>query len=205
MRIKNWELSVKIVTYIKIGIALVVVVLLVVGFFWLKGLTKDDHITIGTDNRIELTPTQIQSMKAIGEWEFLSVSAEEMVDTVRKGIFRDDELVRIYYGTLRLGLNMHRLQQGWIKTEGDSVTMTLPKIGLLDKDFIDEARTKPFFESGKWKPEDRDALYRKAYRQMMNHCLTQENLQAAEHNAEEQLRNMMRSMGVANVRITFER
>ena len=205
MRIKNWELSVKIVTYIKIGIALVVVVLLVVGFFWLKGLTKGDHITIGTDNRIELTPTQIQSMKAIGEWEFLSVSAEEMVDTVRKGIFRDDELVRIYYGTLRLGLNMHRLQQGWIKTEGDSVTMTLPKIGLLDKDFIDEARTKPFFESGKWKPEDRDALYRKAYRQMMNHCLTQENLQAAEHNAEEQLRNMMRSMGVANVKVTFER
>jgi hypothetical protein len=196
---------VKIVTYIKIGIALVVVVLLVVGFFWLKGLTEGDHITIGTDNRIELTPTQIQSMKAIGEWEFLSVSAEEMVDTVRKGIFRDDELVRIYYGTLRLGLNMHRLQQGWIKTEGDSVTMTLPKIGLLDKDFIDEARTKPFFESGKWKPEDRDALYRKAYRQMMNHCLTQENLQAAEHNAEEQLRNMMRSMGVANVRITFEK
>lgn len=195
----------KIVTYIKIGIALVVVVLLVVGFFWLKGLTKGDHITIGTDNRIELTPTQIQSMKAIGEWEFLSVSAEEMVDTVRKGIFRDDELVRIYYGTLRLGLNMHRLQQGWIKTEGDSVTMTLPKIGLLDKDFIDEARTKPFFESGKWKPEDRDALYRKAYTQMMNHCLTQENLQAAEHNAEEQLRNMMRSMGISNVRITFER
>ena len=198
-------MSVKIVTYIKIGIALVVVVLLVVGFFWLKGLTKDDHITIGTDNRIELTPTQIQSMKAIGEWEFLSVSAEEMVDTVRKGIFRDDELVRIYYGTLRLGLNMHRLQQGWIKAEGDSVTMTLPKIGLLDKEFIDEARTKPFFESGKWKPEDRDALYRKAYRQMMNHCLTQENLQAAEHNAEEQLRNMMRSMGVANVKVTFER
>lgn len=195
----------KIVTYIKIGIALVVVVLLVVGFFWLKGLTKGDHITIGTDNRIELTPTQIQSMKAIGEWEFLSVSAEEMVDTVRKGIFRDDELVRIYYGTLRLGLNMHRLQQGWIKAEGDSVAMTLPKIGLLDKDFIDEARTKPFFESGKWKPEDRDALYRKAYTQMMNHCLTQENLQAAEHNAEEQLRNMMRSMGFSNVRITFEK
>ena len=195
----------KIVTYIKIGIALVVVVLLVVGFFWLKGLTKGDHITIGTDNRIELTPTQIQSMKAIGEWEFLSVSAEEMVDTVRKGIFRDDELVRIYYGTLRLGLNMHRLQQGWIKVEGDSVAMTLPKIGLLDKDFIDEARTKPFFESGKWKPEERDALYREAYTPKMNHCLTQENLQAAEHNAEEQLRNMMRPMGISNVRITFER
>ena len=195
----------RVFTYIKIGIALVVIGLVIVGFFWLKGLTKGDHITLGADNRIELTPTQIQSMKAIGEWEFLSVSAEELVDTVRKGLFKDDELVRIYYGTLRLGLNMHRLQQGWIKAEGDSVAMTLPKIGLLDKDFIDEARTKPFFESGKWKPEDRDALYRKAYRQMMSHCLTPENLQAAEHNAEEQLRNMMRSMGVANVRITFEK
>ena len=182
-----------------------VVIAVVAGFLWLRNVTKGDHISLGTDNRIELTPTQIQSMKAIGEWEFLSVSAEELVDTVRKGLFKDDELVRIYYGTLRLGLNMHRLQQGWIKAEGDSVAMTLPKIGLLDKDFIDEARTKPFFESGKWKPEDRDALYRKAYTQMMNHCMTQENLLAAEHNAEEQLRNMMRSMGFSNVRITFER
>ena len=168
----------KIVTYIKIGIALVVVVLLVAGFFWLRSATEGDHISFGADNHIELTPTQIQSMKAIGEWEFLSVSAEELVDTVRKGIFKDDELVRIYYGTLR--------------------------IGLLDKDFIDEARTRPFFESGKWKPEDRDALYKKAYRQMMSHGMTQENLQAAEHNAEEQLRQMMRSMGFTNVRIRFE-
>ena len=195
----------KVVTYIKLGIAVVVVIAVVAGFLWLRNVTKGDHISLGTDNRIELTPTQIQSMKAIGEWEFLSVSAEELVDTVRKGLFKDDELVRIYYGTLRLGLNMHRLQQGWIKAEGDSVAMTLPKIGLLDKDFIDEARTKPFFESGKWKPEDRDALYRKAYTQMMNHCMTQENLLAAEHNAEEQLRNMMRSMGFSNVRITFEK
>ena len=182
-----------------------VVITVVAGFLWLRNVTKGDHISLGTDNRIELTPTQIQSMKAIGEWEFLSVSAEELVDTVRKGLFKDDELVRIYYGTLRLGLNMHRLQQGWIKAEGDSVAMTLPKIGLLDKDFIDEARTKPFFESGKWKPEDRDALYRTAYTQMMNHCMTQENLMAAEHNAEEQLRSMMRSMGFSNVRITFEK
>ena len=151
------------------------------GFFWLRSATEGDHISFGADNHIELTPTQIQSMKAIGEWEFLSVSAEELVDTVRKGIFKDDELVRIYYGTLRLGLNMHRLQKGWIKAEGE-----------------------PFFESGKWKPEDRDALYKKAYRQMMSHGMTQENLQAAEHNAEEQLRQMMRSMGFSNVRIRFE-
>lgn len=194
----------KVLRYIQIGLAAVVVVLLIAGFFWLKGLTKGDHIDIGTDSTIDLTPTQIQSMRAIGEWEFLSVSAEELVDTVRKGLLRDDELVRIYYGTLRLGVNMKHVKQGWIETSGDSVTILLPKIGLLDKDFIDEARTKPFFERGTWKPEDRDALYLKAQRQMLSHCLTQENLQAAEHNAALQMQNMMKAMGYSKVSVTFE-
>lgn len=194
----------KVLRYIQIGLAAVVVVLLIAGFFWLKGLMKGDHIDIGTDNTIDLTPTQIQSMRAIGEWEFLSVSAEELVDTVRKGLLRDDELVRIYYGTLRLGVNMKHVKQGWIETSGDSVTILLPKIGLLDKDFIDEARTKPFFERGTWKPEDRDALYLKAQRQMLSHCLTQENLQAAEHNAALQMQNMMKAMGYSKVSVTFE-
>lgn len=194
----------KVLRYIQIGLAAVVVVLLIAGFFWLKGLMKGDHIDIGTDSTIDLTPTQIQSMRAIGEWEFLSVSAEELVDTVRKGLLRDDELVRIYYGTLRLGVNMKHVKQGWIETSGDSVTILLPKIGLLDKDFIDEARTKPFFERGTWKPEDRDALYLKAQRQMLSHCLTQENLQAAEHNAALQMQNMMKAMGYSKVSVTFE-
>ena len=194
----------KILTYIKIGIGVVVVVLLVAGFFWLRGLTKDDDIDFGTDTAIGITPTQIQSIKAIGEWEFLAVSAEELVDTVRKGLLMNDELARIYYGTLRLGINMHQVRPGWMEVRGDSVTMVLPAIGLLDKDFIDEARTKSFYESGSWKSADREALYKKAYRMMRQHCMTNENLRAAEANGEEQFRNMLRSMGYKHVRITFE-
>ena len=49
------------------------------------------------------TPTQITAMKEIGEWEFLVVHDEELVDTVRKGVFTDDSLIRIYYGTYALG------------------------------------------------------------------------------------------------------
>jgi nitrogen fixation-related uncharacterized protein len=194
----------KILTYIKIGVVVVIVVLIVVGFFWLRGLTKDDYLDLGTDTEIGITPTQVQSIKAIGEWEFLSVSAEELVDTVRKGLFMNDELSRIYYGTLRLGINMHQVKHGWIETHGDSVTMILPAVGLLDKDFIDEARTKPFYESGTWKPADREALYKKACRMMTQHCLTKENLQAAESNGRDQFMNMLQSMGYKNVSITFE-
>lgn len=189
---------------LKIGIGAVIAVLLLLVFLWIRSATKGDHLDFGTDNEIDVTPTQITSIKAIGEWEFLSISAEELVDTLRKGIFSNDELARIYYGTLRLGVNMHQTRPGWIKTTGDSVTVTLPKIGLLDKDFIDEARTKSFYESGKWSTSDREAMYRKAHRQMMRHCLTKENLQAAEANGREQFERMMQAMGFAHINIIFE-
>lgn len=189
--------------YVKIIIGIAIVAMAVATVLWVKSCNKDNYISLEADKAIDPTPTQIQSIKDIGEWEFLSVSAEEMVDTVRKGFFSDDELVRIYYGTLRLGVNMHQVEPGWIVTKGDTIEMTLPKIGLLDKDFIDEAKTKPFFESGKWSPKDREALYKKAYRQMIQHCLTKENLKAAQDNGEQQMKNMMLQLGYKNITIIF--
>ena len=190
---------------IKIIIGGVILVVVIVLFFWVKSAMKDNYISLSSSEAIEPTPTQIQSIKDIGEWEFLSVSAEEMVDTVRKGFISDDELVRIYYGTLRLGIDMQKMEPGWIVTKGDSLEMTLPKVGLLDKDFIDEAKTKSFYESGKWSPKDREALYQKAYRQMIQHCLTKENLEAAQSNGEVQMRNMMQQLGYKNITIRIEK
>ena len=189
----------------KFAIIIFCISLAIVAFFWLRSCTKGDHIEIGADDAIDATPTQIQSIKAIGEWEFLSVSLEELTDTVRKGFFSSDELARIYYGTLRLGINMHDVEPGWLKAEGDSVSLSLPQVALLDRDFIDEARTKPFFESGKWKPEDREALYRQAHEQMLKSGLTKENLSAAEDNAREQITSLMRAMGFRKVTITFKK
>lgn len=190
---------------IKIIIGGAILVVVIVLFFWVKSAMKDNYISLSSSEAIEPTPTQIQSIKDIGEWEFLSVSAEEMVDTVRKGFISDDELVRIYYGTLRLGIDMQKMEPGWIVTKGDSLEMTLPKVRLLDKDFIDEAKTKSFYESGKWSPKDRETLYQKAYRQMIQHCLTKENLEAAQSNGEAQMRNMMQQLGYKNITIRIEK
>ena len=190
--------------YIKLIIGAVVVVALVVVFFWVKSAFKDNYLELGTNDNIDPTPTQIQSIRAIGEWEFLSVSAEEMVDTVRKGFFSDDELVRIYYGTLRLGINMQNLSDDAIRVEGDSLQVTLPKVGLLDKDFIDESKTKPFYESGKWSPQAHQALYQKARNQMLQHCLTKDNMNAAQSNAETQVLNLFNSLGYKKVILHFE-
>ena len=85
----------------RFGIILSGVSLLIVAFFWLRSCTRNDYVQLGADDTIDPTPTQIQSIKAIGEWEFLSVSLEELTDTIRKGFLSDDELSRIYYGTLQ--------------------------------------------------------------------------------------------------------
>ena len=188
----------------KIVLGAVVVIAVIAMFFWVKSAFKDNYLELATNEQIDPTPTQIQSIRAIGEWEFLSISAEEMVDTVRKGFFSDDELVRIYYGTLRLGINMQSLSDDAMVIHGDTLQVTLPKVSLLDKDFIDESKTKPFYESGKWSPQAHQALYQKAHRQMLRHCLTPENLQAAQTNAESQLQNLFTQLGYKNVTLHFK-
>ena len=187
----------------KITAIAVAILAIIIMLWWLKGCISETEISLDVDQSIDITPEQITSIKAIGEWEFLSVSLEELADTVRKGIFKDDHLARIYYGTVRLGINMHQVEPRWIVAEGDSITVTLPQPGLLDKDFIDEARTKSFYESGKWSHQDREKLYQKAYRQMLRHSMTQENLHNARENGEEQFRRMMKTMGFEHVNIIW--
>ena len=179
-------------------LALAVILLLV---WWLLFAEKDNHLSLETEEGINVTPEQIQSIRDIGQWEFLSISNEELVDTVRKGLLKDDQLVRIYYGTLRLGVDMRKVK---VSVRGDSVTVTLPAIGLLDQDFVDEARTKAFYESGKWSAREREALYRKARRQMLRHSLTPQNLQTARENGEMQFQQMFKAMGYKTVVVKSE-
>lgn len=180
-------------------------VAIIIFLWWLLIAEKDNHVSIEVDDGINITPEQIQSIRDIGQWEFLSISNEELVDTVRKGLFSDDQLVRIYYGTLRLGVDLSKTKNNWISAHGDTVVVTLPKVGLLDKEFIDETRTKAFYESGRWTARDREALYRKANRQMLSHALTKQNLKTAEANAEDHVRQMMKAMGFNNITVTFEK
>lgn len=185
-------------------ILLTILALILVGtLYWLN---KDNTVSVTTEEKTTLSPTQVESIEAIGEWEFLAISNEELVDTVRRGFFGDDQLVRIYYGTLRLGINMKDVKQGWIQANAgkDSIVCTLPPIRLLDNNFIDEARTRSFFEEGKWTGADRQALYDRTYAQMKKRCLTPANIRIAQRNAKQQFRDMFKAMGFPNARVEFE-
>lgn len=189
----------------KYGIIIILFLIIIIGgaLYWLN---KDNTMNVATEEKATLSPTQVESIEAIGQWEFLAINDEELVDTIRHGFFGDDQLVRIYYGTLRLGIDMKDVKEGWIQTDEkkDSIVCTLPPIRLLDNNFIDEAKTKSFFEEGKWTGADRQAMYDRAYAMMKKRCLTPVNYQTARRNAKQQFKDMFKTMGFTNVRIEFE-
>lgn len=183
----------------------IVAVLLVAGAAFVYWLLGSNNASVATKEHVELSPTQIERIKAIGQWEFLTVSDEELVDTVRHGFFGDDELVRIYTGTLRLGIDMADAEEDWIRTDGDTLRVMLPPVRLLDTNFIDEASARSFYESGRWTQADRKALARKARQKMLARCLTPQNIASAEQNATAQFHQMLRAMGFPYVSIRFRR
>lgn len=184
----------------KIMLGGMAVILATIVVWW---AAKGTGIHTEKEGGLEMTPVMVEKMRSIGQWEFLSVSDEELVDTVRHGFFGDDELARIYYGTLRLGIDLGDAAEDWITMDKDTVVVTLPKIRLLDDNFIDEARTRSFTESGKWTEADRAALTRQAAAAMRRRCLTKANVARAEANAKAQFGSMIKSMGFPFVRVGF--
>ena len=185
-----------------IFIAVTVGTLAIITIGFLVWLNADNKSGIDEEKNIRLSPTMVESIKNTGQWEFLSINDEEMVDTISKGFFGNDELSRIYYGTLRFGIDT---KDANISMEEDTVMVTLPKIKLLDNDFIDEARTKSFFETGSWNNNDREKLYKKAYKAMKARCLTKENTDMAEKNAILQMKNLFKSFGFEFVKVQFSK
>lgn len=182
-------------------LAPLVIIAIVGGVIWY--LNSSNSVGLSTDDHIDITPTQIQEIQNIGQWEFLSINDEELIDTVSRGFFSDSELVRIYYGTVRLGIDLRQADPQWLHVEGDSIIAMLPPITLLERNFIDEARTRSFFEKGTWTDGDREQLYKRAYRKMLKRCFTPENIKIAEENARQQFMQFLRSMGYKKIRVGF--
>ena len=201
MNIKKAILSLIKQFRLQITLCIIGIVAVLALMVWINRTIKTSSVEIVGNDSIDITPQQIQSIKAIGQWEFLAINDEVMVDTVRRGFFSDDQLVRIYYGTLRLGIDMSQADADWIAHSGDSVTVTLPPVKLLDTRFIDEARTKSFFESGKWSNDDRAELYTRAQHAMMKRCLTPANYRSAEQNATSQMQSLMLQLGFKKVAV----
>lgn len=162
-------------------------------------------LKVERNTRIDLTPEQIQSVRDIEQWEFLTINTEELVEWKRKRTFGSDQLTRIYQGTLRLGIDLSQAPDDWVTSLPDStVRLRLPHVALLDNNFIDEARSRSFYEHGTIPPEARDQLYAKARQQMKRRCLTPQNMQTAERSARNEFTRLFKAFGFKKVIIEFE-
>lgn len=163
------------------------------------------HLEVEHNTRIDLTPEQIQSVRDIGQWEFLTINTEELVEWQRPRTLTTDRLTRIYQGTLRLGIDMSKATDNWFTSLPDSTAqLILPHAALLDNNFIDEARSRSFYEKGTIPPEARDQLYTQARKKMMQRCLTPQNLQTAERNARNEFTRIFKAFGFKTVTIQFK-
>lgn len=156
------------------------------------------------DKPIEQSPEEIMRLQAIGQWEFLSVEAEELVERHYSGLMSERDLVCIYRGTLRIGVDMRKLPSDWVEMKERSAILHLPQPSLLDENFLDESRTTVFFEQGVFRPEERDAMRTEAKDKMKQRAMTAENLSIARRNAEAQFQKLFRAMGYEDVVVEFE-
>ncbi len=199
-----------------IKLALIAIVVLVVAGAGYWFYTNTD-VSVNQE-KTSTTATQIESFKEIGQWEFLAISSEEIVDTVvttgRKmlGLSMGQStrhLARIYTGTLHIGIDLQEDTKDnpeWIKMEADStLSVTLPRPHLLDENFIDEAATRALIEKGPWTHEEKGQLTAKAQRQIKHHCLSPMNMERAEKAAVEQVGTLLKTMGFEKVKVTIER
>ncbi len=190
-------------------IRLIVVILIVAAAigagWWIHRSVSSASIGIGSSHEISVTPQKISEIKRINQWEFMRVVDEVVVDTIaRRPLLPDQRLTCIYYGTLSLGIDLTKADDDWVTNTNDTVTVRLPLPSLLDDRFIDEARTKVFYEYGTWRPSARNAMYRRAKVKMEQRALTPVNLRQVRQSAVSRFTSLFKQLGAKEVIIQFD-
>lgn len=185
----------------------VVTVVIIVAVVWVKCSRMAGpvfEIEVETPTEIAVTPQIIRSIRDIRQWEFLKITDEEVIDTVRKvPLWPDDRLVLVFHGTPRIGIDLSDTADDWVENHNDSLVVTLPQPRLLDNNFIDEALTDVFAQSGQWNAADRERLYESARSRMVARALTKDNLERVRRAATDKFTTLFRSLGAADVEVRF--
>lgn len=93
---------------------LVLCALAFVGYRIKKVYFDGDGLFAEQKQAIDATPEEIRALRDIGQWEFLSVDTEELVEKNESSLLSTHkQLVCVYRGTLRIGIDMSNLPADW--------------------------------------------------------------------------------------------
>lgn len=159
------------------------------------------------DDKAKIDPTTdcITSIKEIEEWEFLTLHLEELIDTVVSKKLSESQSAKIFSGTAHLGINTKKANKSWIVLTDTKATITLPPIELLDKEIIDDTRTRTFYEKGSISATVKEKMYQNAKKRLKAKALQKENIKMAEENAKETFKSLFTALGYKTVKVTFKK
>ncbi len=189
--VKHWRITLILITFALIAYGVMVVY---------RSFTSTDS---AVDKPIAQSPEEIVHLRSIGQWEFLSVKSEELVERHHTGLMSDRDLICIYRGTLRIGVDLRKLPEDWVEVKGRNAIVHLPQPSLLDENFLDESRTTVFMEQGMFRPEEREGMIAEAKNKMKQRALSTDNLSIARRNAESQFQKLFLAMGFEDVIVEF--
>ena len=207
-RRSRWELLLSVPVFligklvgfvVKYPYVFLVGLIAVVVVFFAHRFSSTSEIKVEHTEQIGRTPNHITQIKAIGQWEALHISCEEMVDTTEEHFFGDKNLIKIYRGTLIIGLDFADAKKDWFTARGDTAFLRLPKVRLLNTRFIDEARTRTFYEKGNWDERVNEVLYEKARKAMLARNFTSTQINVATDNIHRQFESMFLSFGYKTI------
>lgn len=198
----------KIRWYIAGGILLAVAILLVISA--LKTVVESSGVDTKVEKRIVMTPAVLDSIHSIKQWELASVPVKTVVDTVEMrwmGLVKRT-VSKKYEGCLSVGINLQSMPALRYRVSGDTISLVIPDVCVLDSNFIDETKTEILrsdnddFEA---RPDVRKAMAERAKQRMLAEGLSPVTISECRHRAEKEVSERLKQIGYTEVEIRFEK
>ena len=125
------------------------------------------------------------------------------------GFLRDTEerIFVIYPATLHFGFDLSRCTPNSIRAHGDTLTITLPPVQVLNKEghSLDEAAKRTAIEEGQWSTVEMTNLRNRAEALMLRQCEYDRCYEKAEKAGVSAVRAMVATMGYGHVEVNVQK
>ena len=109
-----------------------------------------------------------------------------------------DEIVIIANGKVRAGFNLKGLSDDDIIVQGDTLTVTLPKVEILDV-IVNPANFDVYVETGEWNENKVTEIKKQALEQIKSDAINDGILDKAKESGLKKLQEMFKSFGYNEV------
>jgi hypothetical protein len=166
---------------------------------------------------IENTPILIREIKEIAQMITVTAYDEVVVDSVKANaldvvkaitgysvmpLSTYDRLVIVAKGKVMAGTDLKMINEGNIMVDGDSVSINLPQVRILDV-IINPSDFSTFTETGTWTNDAVTLVKAKARRKMEMRAVQNNILQIAENRSKLLMENFLKSAGFRRVYVYY--